>query len=206
MEEVTSQDDKKQHEEEGEHFRAEDHTVNYGNEMPSKEIFPNPQNTLMALADTGTTGKQKGMKTETIQNDMEEAYKIFKNVSEKPSEDEYYLHAELLTNNLKDLSGNTHKIIVYESNLMSCAKMQKQNKVTHVVLILRLLPLKFITTIHLPASINIHIFLCLLLPHNHLTKTLRKHFSNAVLVFTTSTWKQFHFITYYHWRSSIDNV
>jgi hypothetical protein len=71
MEDVTSKDDKKQNEEDSKHSRAEDHTENdEDNEIPSKEIFPNPENTVMALTDTRTTRKQKGMKIETIQNHM----------------------------------------------------------------------------------------------------------------------------------------
>jgi hypothetical protein len=38
----------------------------------------------MALANTGTTTRQKGMTIGTIQNYMEAPYQIFKNVSEKP--------------------------------------------------------------------------------------------------------------------------
>ena len=54
------------------------------NEIPSKEIPPNPDKIFMALADTGTTTRQKGMTIGTIQNYMEAPYQIFKNVSEKP--------------------------------------------------------------------------------------------------------------------------
>lgn len=116
-------------EEEGEYCRAEDHIVNgNGIEISSRVIPSNPDNTYNTLADRATTRKRKGMKIETIHNRMEEAYRILKNVSEKPDKDECSLYAELLAKKLRALDENTREIVMHEiSNLMFHAKMHKQN-------------------------------------------------------------------------------
>jgi len=120
-------EDEEGEEEEGDFSRAENHTENGdGTEIPSREIPPNPNSTFKAPLDRGTTRKRKGMKLETIQYQMEKAYKMFKNVSEKPDEDECSLYAELIAKKLRALDENMREIVMHEiNNLMFRAKMQK---------------------------------------------------------------------------------
>jgi len=134
LEDVTSIDNTVRNEdeegkEEGEFSRAENYTENgNGTEIPSREIPPNPNSTFKAPADRGTTRKRKGMKLETIHYQMEKAYKMFKNVSEKPDEDECSLYAELIAKKLRALDDNMREIVMHEiNNLIFCAKMQKQS-------------------------------------------------------------------------------
>jgi hypothetical protein len=126
---VQNEDEEEEGEEEGEYSRAENYTENDdGTEIPSREIPPNPNNTFKAPVDRGTTRKRKGMKLEMIQNQMEKAYKMFKNVSEKPDDDECSLYAELIAKKLRALDENTREIVMHEiNNLMFRARMQKQS-------------------------------------------------------------------------------
>lgn len=63
-------------------------------------------------------------------------------------------------------------------------KIKKQNPVTLAVLYSTTPTTKLVTTNHFPARIKIHTFLCPFIPHNPFQKTLWKHFSNTVLIFT----------------------
>lgn len=116
-------------EREGGFSRAENYTENgEGTEIASREVPPNPNNIFKAPADRGTTRKRKGMKLEMMQNQMEKAYRMFKNVSEKPDEDECSLYAELIAKKLRALDENTREIVMHEiNNLMFHARMQKQS-------------------------------------------------------------------------------
>jgi hypothetical protein len=116
-------------EEEEEYSRTEDCTENGDDtKIPSRVIHPSADNTFKALADRGATRKRKVMKLETIHSRMEEAYRILKNVSEKPDKDECSLYAELLAKKLRALDENTREIVMHEiNNLMFHAKMRKQN-------------------------------------------------------------------------------
>lgn len=116
-------------EEEGEYSRIEEHTENIEDtDVPSRVVPHNTDNTFKALADGGTTRKRKGLKMETIHSRMEEAYRILKNVSEKPDKDECSLYAELLAKKLRALDENTREIVMHEiNNLMFHAKMRKRN-------------------------------------------------------------------------------
>lgn len=116
-------------EEEGGYSRTEERTANVEDtEVPSRVAPPNIDNTFKALADGGTTRKRKELKMETIHSRMEEAYRILKNVSEKPDKDECSLYAELLAKKLRALDENTREIVMHEiNNLMFHAKMRKRN-------------------------------------------------------------------------------
>jgi hypothetical protein len=126
---IDSMEQNEDDEEEGESCRAEDCTENGDDtEILSRIIPPNPDNTFKALADRGTTRKRRVMKMETIHSRMEEAYRILKNVSEKPDKDECSLYAELLAKKLRALDENMREIVMHEiNNLMFHAKMRKQN-------------------------------------------------------------------------------
>jgi len=121
---IDSVEQNEDEEEEGEYSRAEDRTEN----VDDTEVPPNTDDTFKALADRGITRKRKGLKMETIHSRMEEAYRILKNVSEKPDKDECSLYAELLAKKLRALDENTREIVMHEiNNLMFHAKMRKQN-------------------------------------------------------------------------------
>jgi hypothetical protein len=126
---IDSMEQNEDDEEEGEYSRAENRTENVDDtEVPSRVIPPNTDNTFKVLADRGTTRKRKGLKMETIHSRMEEAYRILKNVSEKPDKDECSLYAELLAKKLRALDEDTREIVMHEiNNLMFHAKMRKQN-------------------------------------------------------------------------------
>jgi hypothetical protein len=133
LEDITNVDNTVQNEDEregeGEYSRAENYTENDdGTEIPTREVPPNPNNTFKTPAERGATRKRKGMKMEIIQNQMEKAYRMLKNVSEKPDKDECSLYAELIAKKLRALDENTREIVMHEiNNLMFRAKMQKQS-------------------------------------------------------------------------------
>jgi hypothetical protein len=68
------------------------------------------------------------MKIETVEDRVEEAYRILRKMCESPAKDECSLYAELLAKKLRALDDNKREIVMHEiSDLMFRAKMQNQN-------------------------------------------------------------------------------
>jgi hypothetical protein len=85
-------------------------------------------NSLKVLAERGSSRKRRGMKMETVEDRVEEAYQILRKMCERPAKDECSLYAELLAKKLRALDGNKREIVMHEiSDLMFRAKMQNQN-------------------------------------------------------------------------------
>jgi len=68
------------------------------------------------------------MKIETVEDRVEEAYRILRKMCERPAKDECSLYAELLAKKLRALDDNKREIVMHEiSDLLFRAKMQNQN-------------------------------------------------------------------------------
>jgi len=68
------------------------------------------------------------MRIDTVEDRMEETYRILRKMCERPAKDEYSLYAELLAKKLRALDDNKREVVMHEiSDLMFRAKMQNQN-------------------------------------------------------------------------------
>ena len=66
------------------------------------------------------------MKIETVEDRVEDSYRILRNMCERPK-DECSLYAELLAKKLRALEDNKREVVMHEiSDLMFRAKMQNQ--------------------------------------------------------------------------------
>ena len=76
------------------------------------------------------------MKIETVEDRVEEAYRILRKMCERPAKDECSLYAELLAKKLRALDDNKREIVMHEiSDLLFRAKMQKsKHSVTRITI------------------------------------------------------------------------
>jgi chromosomal replication initiation ATPase DnaA len=94
--------------------------------VPSKETPREAHNSLKVLTESGSSRKRRGMKIETVEDRVEEAYQILRKMCERAAKDECSLYAELLANKLRALEDNKREIVMHEiSDLMFRAKTQK---------------------------------------------------------------------------------